>query len=359
MYPFFNATMCVEHDLNNYFINRKLELSLCINAILSNEKAVLIGERGVGKTALVKQVENILRNEHPEVLPIYLQFSPINFRNNANVGYVYHLLIQLIQYVWTNILGHKLTSLYDEPGSFSDELTEQTQKIHRLTRVATQNQMALHRREMEANLLVKGNISGSNENTDNLNPLSNQEMIGLLSELCDDLIKYTGVHTLAFLCDEANLLTESMQIEIEKDLANIFPTLHCSFLYVASTSALCVRTNLHAEHFERVIHITGFKNIIHSKELLTNRMLQKEKIEIEEEVYALLHKVARGNPRNLISIMSNIVMKKSIDEPDTIAITLKDANLACKDFVETEAIDRKRLQEMHVVLARRVPVKKK
>ena len=294
--------MRVEQETDNDFVNRKDELRLCIESIITGDKAILIGERGVGKSALVKRIEYEVRNNFENILPIYIQFSPINFGRNSHIGYVYHLLISLIQYIWTNILGNKLTALYDDTITFPNELTEQVQKIHKLTRMAAQNVTILRQKEFEAEFFVKGNMQKSQEYVDNFNPLSNQEMIGLFSELCDDLIKHSGIRSLAFLCDEANLLDESQQLEIERDLSNIFPMLSCSFLYVASISTINGHCNPHTGCFEQVICVEGFKSVEHSKRLLQNRILQKDRVEIDDQVYDILHKTAHGNPRYLIDI---------------------------------------------------------
>ena len=333
MLPLFNASMHSDHETNGNFVNRTNELHLCINSIITGEKAILIGERGTGKTALVRQVEYELRNNFDNILPIYMRFSPENFSCNPRIGYVYHLLISLIQYIWTNILGNKLTTLYDNNITYPNELTEQTQKIHRLTRMAMQNVTFSRQKEFKAELFVKGNMQRSQEYVDNLNPLSNQEMIGLFSELCTDLINYSGMDSLAFLCDEANLLKESQQLEIERDLSNIFPMLSCSFLYVASISTISEHYNPHTESFEQVIFIEGFKSVEYSKKLIQNRILQKDRVEIDNQVYDILHETTHGNPRYLIDIMAHILMKESLEDIPKIRITIQDAQIACDNFI--------------------------
>lgn len=338
--------MRIEQEPDNDFVNRKDELHLCIESIITGDKAILIGERGVGKSALVKRVEYELRTNFDRVLPIYIQFSPVNFGRNSQIGYVYHLLISLIQYIWTNILGNKLTALYDDNIALPNELTDQVRKIHKLTRIAAQNVTILRQKEFEAEFFVKGNMQKSQECLDNLNPLSNQEMIGLFRELCDDLINYSGVELLAFLCDEANLLNESQQLEIEQDLSNIFPMLSCSFLYVASISTINGHRNPHTEYFEQVVCVEGFKSVEHSKKLLQNRILQKDKIEIDDQVYDILHETAHGNPRYLIEIMGQIIMEKTLNDETQIKIIPKDAQAACDRFLIQQEQNKRCLENL-------------
>lgn len=342
----FNSSMCIEQETSNDFVDRRDELSLCLESIIMGDKAIVIGERGVGKSALVKRVEYQLRNNYDQILPIYIRFSPINFGHNSHTEYVYHLLISLIQYIWKNILGNKLTALYDDNMAFTtNELTAQVQKVHKLARMTTQNVTILHQKELEAELFVKGNMQKSQEYVDSLNPLSNQEMIGLFSELCDDLINHSEVESLAFLCDEANLLDESQQLEIERDLSNIFPMLSCSFLYVASISTINGHHNPHTECFEQVICVEGFKSVEHSKKLLQNRILQKDRIEIDDQVYDILHETAHGNPRHLINIMEHIIMRKSLDGTTQINITPQDAQVACDSFIIQQKQERRMLAD--------------
>ena len=289
MEPIFNRSMRTEIDsTSNSFIDRENELQLCVNSMLTGEKAILIGERGVGKTALVRSVQRHLIENYESVLPIYISFSPVCFDQNTKTGYVYHLLISLIHYIWTNTLGYKLTDLYDDNLPFQNELTTQVQKMHRLARITNHNYIVQQQKELEAQFFIKGNAQQSHEHEYNFNPLSVQELIGLFCECCNDLIDYTAVKTIAFLCDEANLLNDRQQLEIERELSNIFPMLSCSFLYVASTSTTTEYRNPHTEFFDEVIHLKGFYSVEHSKRLLQNRILQKDLIEVEENVYGLL-----------------------------------------------------------------------
>ena len=332
MLPIFNASMRIEVEKEFDFINRKYELNLCINSILAGDKSILIGERGVGKSALVKQIQFELENNYDNVLPIYIQFSPINFSHSTHIGYVYHLLLSVINYIWTNILGYKMSSLYDDELTLKNEFTEQVKKIHKLIRLVTQNTKILNQKGIEADFFAKGNLQKAKEYFENLSPLSNQEMIALFGELCDDLRKYTEVNNLVFLCDEANLLTETEQIEIARELSNIFPMLSCSFLYVASIFSVDGYCSLHTDFFEQTILIEGFKNIEHSIALLQNRILQKDRVTIDDQVYELLHRTTRGNPRDLIGIMNQIIRNKTINDVDQITITPQDAQKACNHF---------------------------
>ena len=253
MLPLFNSSMCVELETNGSFVDRVHELELCVNSILANEKAIVLGERGTGKSALIKRVQHEIENYHNGILPIYMRFSPEVCNSNSHIRYIYNLLITLIKYIWVNILGYKLSSLFDDDNEFQNELTNQTRKIHRLARISTQHETILRQREAKAAFFVEGRINKSLQHADSLNPLSNQEIIGLFSELCDALINHAGVKTLVFLCDEANLLDDIIQLEIERELSNIFPALSCSFLYVESVSAFN-QCNPHTDYFEQIPH---------------------------------------------------------------------------------------------------------
>lgn len=343
MLPFFDSTVCVEQGGSDSFVNRTNELDMCIYSICHREKAIIIGERGVGKSALIKRIEYKLKNDYPEILPIYIQFSPEIFNGNSHYGCIYHLLISLIRYIWSDILCLKWSSIFDESGTVSNELARAVQSIHKLTRIITENQAINRKKEIETAFFVKGNINKTTEQIDNLNPLSNQEMLGLLSELCEYIIEYTETKNLAFLCDEANRLDEALQLEIERDLANIFPELHCSFLYVASISSFNPHMNPHIDNFEKVIYVEGFRKVQHSKELLENRILQKEFVEIDEEVYEIIHGAAHGNPRYLIVIMGEVMSKKILGEESKrqgfkVKITAHDAIVSCENFLKQQAI---------------------
>lgn len=340
MEVYFDSSMRID-QINNEgycFVDRDIELMKCINSILVQDKAIIIGERGVGKSALIKRVEFEIKRNYDNILPLYIRFSPIMHftEHDSHLWYVYHLIISVVQYTWTVILGNKLTDLYNDSLNSSNDFSRQVQAIHRLTRLTRQNVANIVQREYGAAFYVKGNSQNSQEYKSDLNPLSLQEMSGLFVELCNGLKEYCGIDQLAFLVDEANLLSEEKQLEIEMELSNIFPILPCSFLYVASVSSYVGQRNPHTEFFSQVIFVEGFKSIDHSKQLIQSRILQKDKVEINDQVYEVIHNTAKGNPRYLITIMQEIVNMKLCAGNEIISVSLQDAQDECQKFLETQ-----------------------
>jgi len=344
---YFNSSMCVEIEKEQDFINRHNELKLCMNAISRGDKIIIFGERGVGKTALLFQIKKKILSQSCDILPIYISFGGycINQETDSCITF---MLINLVGYVWKNILGLNLSALYDEEEKvFDSELEAQVKRIYKLARLCTCEYNKSLKRSFEANLILKGTADKITEKNFGYSTLTNQELYGLFSELCEDLKRYCGINSLVFFCDEANVLKEDIQIRIEKELKSLFSYLSCSFVYVESISVSPEHHRDYSMYFDQALKLNGFSKVEYSKKLIKKRIFDKNMISIDENVYKIVHECACGNPRFLISIMEKIISKKvGYGENEKIHINENDAKSGCLDF-ETE-------QEYYAKLTERI-----
>jgi len=334
----FNSTLAAEVEKDLAFVDREIERQLCLDAIHMGEKAIILGERGTGKTALIKHIYGKLLSEGEGILPIYINLSATHGISQNSEYIVASILQELIQYVWSEILGFRFISIYDEDISFPDcSLAKQVYKTHKLLRMMSQDLLFRQAHNLEASFILKGNVDQSSETKLTYNPLTSQELRYLFCELCDELIMHNNVRTIAFLCDEANRLENSMQMLIVQELGALFPRLSCSFLYVASTSVASELFEEYTACFERVIEIKGFQDLEFSRQLIQNRILNKECLVIDNSAYEKLHKVSCGRPRYLIEIMGSAIQEKCYRshhkrECDIVTISSEDINAAYERF---------------------------
>ena len=108
-----------------------------MSAISKGEKIIVFGERGVGKTALLYQIKNQILLQSCDVYPIYISFGGYCMYHELD-SCITFMLINLVGYIWKNILGLNLTALYDdEEKIFTSELEAQVKRIHKLARMLT------------------------------------------------------------------------------------------------------------------------------------------------------------------------------------------------------------------------------
>ena len=344
---YFNSSLRVDYENEQDFINRHTELKLCMNAISNGEKIIIFGERGVGKTALLFQIKNQILLQSCDILPIYISFGGycINHELDSCITF---MLINLLGYIWKDILGLNLTALYDEEEKvFDSELEAQVKRIHKLVRLLTYEYNKSIKQSFEANFVLKGAADKTTEKSFGYSTLTNQELYGLFSELCEDLRKHCDIGSLVFLCDEANVLEEEVQIRIEKELKSLFSYLSCSFVYVESTSISPKHHRDHSMYFDQVFRLNGFSAVEYSKKLINNRIIDNDLISIDENVYKIVHNCANGNPRFLVSIMEKIISNKtSYGDIKKIHIDDNDAKKGCSEFEMEQERCKKMLEKI-------------
>lgn len=189
----FNSTLAAEVEKDLAFVDREIERQLCLDAIHMGEKAIILGERGTGKTALIKHIYGKLLSEGEGILPIYINLSATHGVSQNSEYIVASILQELIQYVWSEILGFRFISIYDEDISFPDcSLAKQVYKTHKLLRMMSQDLLFRQAHNLEASFILKGNVDQSSETKLTYNPLTSQELRYLFCELCDELIMHNN-----------------------------------------------------------------------------------------------------------------------------------------------------------------------
>lgn len=327
----FNLNMCTEIDYIG-LIDRKYETQNCIESILSGGKMIVMGKRGVGKTSLIYKVRDELIKYHSNIFPLYIQFSPIFINSGHSNAYLTHLLYTVIHVIWKDIIGKDFSDIYNinNDGLFND-FESRIVKIYKLIRTAEFNQMESSHKEMGLSAGLSGNISKENGKDDKYYALANQEIINLLKEVCEHLVTYLGIETVAFLCDEANNLKENQQIELEESLINIFDSMNCSFIYVSSL--LETKKNDYFDLFENSIVLEGFNDKKYTKELISSRIRDNNLFKIDDESISIIHNTSKGNPRFIIRILGLAIEKESRQDVQYINITPSKAAEACNKFI--------------------------
>lgn len=326
----FNLSMCTEKDYIN-LIDREYETQNCINSILTGEKTIIIGERGVGKTSLIYKVRDKLIKDHSNILPIYVKFSPMFFNNRYLNVYLYHLLHTVVQFIWKDIIGKDFSDIYDNDIILKSDFEKKILKVYNLIRISERNELLSLHKELGTSFGLSGNLSKEKQEENKYLALTNQEIVCLFKEVCEHLVTYLGIDTIAFLCDEANNLKEEQQIELEESLINIFGTMSCSFVYVASIFG--TKRNSHFDLFENSIILEGFDDIKYTKELIFSRIKDNDLFSIDNESIAIIHNISKGNPLFIIRIISLVIGEENRQEVNYIDITPSKAALAGNKFI--------------------------
>ena len=330
MYSLFNSTLCVEHEDIEVFFDRAYELQLCIDAVNAHDKTLIVGNRGVGKTALIKHVQNTILTSGGKICPVYMNFSRLMPEIRESSLITASVLGDFIRYIWVHILNREFIELFeDDMSSFDCRLSQYIYKTHKLLHSISTEIIKKKTYGAEANLFIKGNFNSENEKKSALNPLTNQELRELFYGLCNQLIDYTDTSTLAFLYDEANVFDSNTQLQIGRELSALFPSLPCSFIYVISTPTDSQKYDDYIVGFDRIIELNGFPDVKYSKQLLKSRIVDKDMLVLDDRAVDTCHELTDGNPRLLIECVREAIGRKvfsnnGIRQDSTITISQED-----------------------------------
>jgi len=330
MYSLFNSTLRVEHDTVGGFFDRTYELQLCIDAVNAHDKTIIMGKRGVGKTALIKHVQNTILASGEKICPVYMNFARLGLEINNSSLIIAIVLGDFVKYIWVHILQREFMELFeDDIGNFDCSLSRYVYKTHKLLHSISMEIVKKKVYGAEASLFIKGNINNENEKKFALNPLTNQELRELFYGLCGQLINYTDTSSLVFLYDEANVFDRETQLHIGRELNALFPGLSCSFIYVISTPLYNQKYDDYIIGFDRIIELNGFPDVSYSKQLLESRIIDKDNLIIDDCAIDTCHKLTEGNPRLLIECTREAIGRKAfsdkgVKQSTAITITKED-----------------------------------
>lgn len=330
----FKSTLCVEHETVEIFFDRSYELQLCIDAVNAHDKTIIMGKRGVGKTALIKHVQNKILASDEKICPVYMNFVRLRPEINDSSLITASVLGDFVRYIWIHILQRDFMELFeDDIGNFDCRLAQYVYKTHKLLHSISTEIVKKKVYGAEASLFIKGNINSENEKKSALNPLTNQELRELFYGLCNQLIEYTDTASLAFLYDEANVFDRETQLQIGRELNSLFPSLSCSFVYVISTPLDHQKYDDYIIGFDRIIELNGFPDVSYSKQLLESRIIDKDKLIIDDSAIDTCHELTKGNPRFLIECTREAICRKAffdkgVTQSAVITITKEDITKA-------------------------------
>ena len=328
----FNSSLVEYHyvsDDSTHFIDRKKQIEQSLSIINRCESFLIVGERGVGKTSLLKQIQKELKNDKSKILPIYISFSDGMFIKTEPKAVIYQILSSLIIYIWKDILRLNLTDLYSSDNITKvkkSKLSKHTLKAYRLIHTQYRELIRKDHFEIETNMFLKGTTGRNTDINSHLEPLYYNELISLFCELCDELKKQIHCESIVFLCDEANLLNPQLQFDIAQGLGAVFSSIKYSFVYVVSMSIINNIANEFKSVFQHEILLEGFQDEEYSKQLILKRIIDKNRIVISEDVFPLIHKLSRGVPRYIIELMYHAIIKYEKDcfKDEIIKITTND-----------------------------------
>ena len=125
--PFYMLNLAAESmaTIHEFRVDRETELSLCRNAILERHHNILLyGERGIGKTFLIRLLEDELKEQN-DVFCIRIQLSALYAygRDNEATSFSRAILLQLCAEIWRRVLKKPYLELRERLEESGQEVT--------------------------------------------------------------------------------------------------------------------------------------------------------------------------------------------------------------------------------------------
>lgn len=282
----------------------------------ANENVLLIGDRGQGKTFLAILLQMELRRNHPEIFTVKIDLTALHFIHQ-NDNYFIELLPalildQLCKEIWVTLLGNdysKLLSSYDIQEMAKIFKTNSEKRLLEIYSILKREEQR-YRTEFKSMMLgIKSEIN-SGEMTEWRNrSLQNFELLELIKELKNTILKEHSLNKIILICDEANKLTEKEQLYILQNYLDFFGANQFNFLLVASNFDN-LKASAEQSGLFRVIELEGFTSSELVRQLINKSFLIEDLI-IEDDVYTLLFEAFTGNLRlSLDAFMKCIILSE-------------------------------------------------
>lgn len=301
------ASMLSEVELKRVRVDRDIELFNLIHlSIHANENVLLIGDRGQGKTFLARLYQLELLENYPEVFPVRIDLSSLRFYTQDNNYFLrslpFLILNQLCKEIWVSILKKDYSMLLltnqnpEKINLFKSKSERRVIDLHNLLKKEEQKYQNEMISKIGASFGINSEINTKANEEWTQRSLLNFEVLELIRELKDTVLKKYSKNKIILICDEANKLAEEEQQQILQNYLDFFGSNQFNFLPVERNSDEIKRVAESNKLF-RIMELEGFGSIDHVKQLISNSF-KFDDIVISEETFDLLFQAFNGHPFN-------------------------------------------------------------
>lgn len=317
--------------------DRETETNTCLENLLSARSNVfLYGERGVGKTFLVRLIEEELKEKGNNVFPFTVNASEILWydRFDPVSSFPAAILIHLCDAIWRNVLRRDpdelVAPLFDPKYhvKLKNREEELIQQIN--TRIRLQQRKFISQRRNTVGLSAVAKAEMDETYTEERTPIALLpfEFFQFVETIQRRIFQPRRIDKMIVLCDEINILPVIKQRELIERYIEMFTDRSLQFLFVAgfipNFGMLAI-----PDCFDVIVELTTFHKLEDIQELIDKRLQGSDYTMCKGASDELLKSVG-GNPRFILmtcEIARQLAMSRSEAE-----ITLSDIKAAATKF---------------------------
>jgi|GEM_PF-7045193 len=306
-----NANYAHIEELKKIRVNRDKEVKDCLETLKNTTLNIYIyGPRGIGKTFLIKTVQNELKQVDSSIFSFSINMAAIAFHGEAiqRFEFISSIALSMISRIWSELCNMEQSTIFSEIDS-NTFAEPKTQYLHRLYNDIT------HSRTKFVHLANRQQLENGNKKEIlnweiELERFNSSEVLKIIEELRGFLITTENKRKIVVFCDEANILDAPVQKEFVTKHLDIFTNLGMQFLFVGGYFVHGDEYNV-PDYFEYILHLKGIEHS-HIRELFSKYFPTYE-ITIDDECAKYMCNKTYGNIRQIINITHRAVLDHAID----------------------------------------------
>jgi hypothetical protein len=302
---FFNTRQIPAEEVTELRVNREAEVDACVGHLNHRRANVFLwGARGVGKTFLVRLVDQELRNE-TSILSASIDVLglPGFARANPATAFPEAVLLGICSAIWKEVLKRPYSELRARLDLREGDIRLPSKLARSLEKLYLQMMASQRKAHYEYSNSVGFSAGAKGEKKET--GWVEQEQPPVLPfeflEFCEELLealKEHGKTRIVALCDEANLLPFEQQRDILGRYIDLFTSRSVQFLFVAGVQRWDAIPPPVPEGFDLILELRGLKGRAAAE--LLGKAARYQGVDIEADAVEIGQSQLDGNPRLLL-----------------------------------------------------------
>ena len=241
-FPSLSACGMSDDDIRYFSVGRDDEYREVLNDLIRKNHNVLIyGERGIGKTFLIRSLYEKIVEAEKDILPIFINLAGLRSYSPADnaASFPRAILLQICSVIWSNYLGNSYLDLRDSISDSGQEITLKSKPEKTVQRLY-RHLMSFERKAQNEfvnsvgfSALAKGEKSEKTTASLTQSDILPFEFVEFVNELKENVLPYINKQRIILICDEANMLPQYEQKELLERYVEIFTEKRVQFIFVA------------------------------------------------------------------------------------------------------------------------------
>ncbi|NMM17243.1 MAG: ATP-binding protein [Cellulomonas sp.] len=306
-----NAATLTARQIDEWRVGRETEIAALLPPLRASCNVYLWGERGIGKTFLVRLLQKALQDEAATLAVNVSATAHLHGGYGTVVDVASGTVLAILEKVWTDVVGRDYSelratlSIAAADGKlrslFRSDLEQTAVQLYREV-MASERRLHFRRNSsIGASAIAKGEYGRDREVELSTPAIMPFEFVEFTHELVVAL-SAVGVDRLTIFLDEANVLDDSTQNAFLSQYIELFASSSTNFLFVAGVDKLEPEHVPREGSFDVLARVSGLD--AGSSFKLVAKAAERHGIAISEDLARLIITHSAGSPRILLFLVS-------------------------------------------------------